>query len=414
MEDWDRIHDLILTLKLNLRVPVWAKIRVYPDREKTIAYAKMIEAAGASVICIHGRTREQKGNNPGPADLSLIRDVAAQLQVPVIANGNIQAFEDAQRVLDETGCEAVMSAVGLLQQPALFSGDRPEPLDMAREYLHFADAKHAHFRMVRPHIFQMLYAQLRHRPDLLALLAKTKQTPAGAVASYSPFLDHVRAEVGTLEEALAAQERVQQLERAAAAAAEGERASLMSSSDDGAVSVELDGRRLSKSDYKALLRKQRTMQRTRQAFSASATLSGATAASSDEDSVEGLAALSRLTGDVPSRPSADTGGDDQAGGTLHDPFSSASRYYHITQREDIYGEDVLEAHVRAEVEGGGRGRPPKGWFLVRRSNGDPFTAVRYLNLAARFPRPLSGQMFVLAAYMQGATELAVRGRREHG
>lgn len=377
MEDWDRIHDLILTLKLNLRVPVWAKIRVYPDREKTIAYAKMIEAAGASVICIHGRTREQKGNNPGPADLSLIRDVAAQLQVPVIANGNIQVFEDAQRVLDETGCEAVMSAVGLLQQPALFSGDRPEPLDMAREYLHFADAKHAHFRMVRPHIFQMLYAQLRHRPDLLALLAKTKQTPAGAVASYSPFLDRVRAEVGTLEDALAAQERVQELERAAAAAAEGERASLVSSSDDGVVSVELDGRRLSKSDYKALLRKQRTMQRTRQAFSASATLSGPAAASSDEDSVEGLAALGRLTGDVRSRPSAEAGGDDQAGGTLHDPFSSASRYYHTTQREDIYGEDVLEAHVRAEVEGGGRGRPPKGWFLVRRSNGDPFTAVRY-------------------------------------
>ena len=139
MEDWDRIHDLILTLKHNLRVPVWAKIRVYPDREKTVAYAKMIEAAGASVICIHGRTREQKGNNPGPADLSLIRSVAAELRVPVIANGNIQAFEDVQRVLDATGCEAVMSAVGLLQQPALFSGRRAEPLDMAREYLHFAD-----------------------------------------------------------------------------------------------------------------------------------------------------------------------------------------------------------------------------------------------------------------------------------
>ena len=59
MEDWDRIHDLILTLKHNLKVPVWAKIRVYPDVEKTRAYAKMIEAAGASVICIHGRTREQ-------------------------------------------------------------------------------------------------------------------------------------------------------------------------------------------------------------------------------------------------------------------------------------------------------------------------------------------------------------------
>ena len=40
-----------------------------------MAYAKMIEAAGASVICIHGRTRQQKGNSPGPADLAHIRRV---------------------------------------------------------------------------------------------------------------------------------------------------------------------------------------------------------------------------------------------------------------------------------------------------------------------------------------------------
>jgi len=241
MEDWDRIHDLILTLKHNLKVPVWAKIRVYPDVEKTRAYAKMIEAAGASVICIHGRTREQKGNDPGPADLSIIREVARELRVPVIANGNIQAFEDAAQVLEATGCHAVMSAVGLLQQPALFSGQRPEPLDAALEYLHFADAKKAHFRMVRPHIFQMLYAQLRHRPDLLAALAKTKQTDAGAVASYAPFLQRVREEVGTLADAMAAQEKVRALEQAAAAATAVQVGSLDSSADDSVVTVSLDG-----------------------------------------------------------------------------------------------------------------------------------------------------------------------------
>ena len=54
---------------------MWAKIRIFPDLDKTKAYAKMIEAAGASAICIHGRTREQKGNNPGPADLDAIRQV---------------------------------------------------------------------------------------------------------------------------------------------------------------------------------------------------------------------------------------------------------------------------------------------------------------------------------------------------
>eukprot|EP00277_Geminigera_cryophila_P036931 CAMPEP_0173104188 /NCGR_PEP_ID=MMETSP1102-20130122/39017_1 /TAXON_ID=49646 /ORGANISM="Geminigera sp., Strain Caron Lab Isolate" /LENGTH=375 /DNA_ID=CAMNT_0013999507 /DNA_START=98 /DNA_END=1222 /DNA_ORIENTATION=- len=273
MEDWDRVHDLILTLKLNLKVPVWAKIRVFPDLDKTIAYARMIEAAGASVICIHGRTRDQKGNDPGPAHLERIRDVAAQLRVPVIANGNIQSYADALHVLKVTNCQAVMSAVGLLTQPAIFSGQRPEPIEMAREYLSFADEYAAHFRMVRPHLFQMLYAHLRHRPDLLATLAKTKQTDAGALASYSPFLDLVLAEVGTLEEAQAEQQKMRELEDAAAAAAavaaeNGDQ--LDASSDDGQVTVSLDGRKLTKRDYKTLLRKQRTMQRTKQAFAAAA------------------------------------------------------------------------------------------------------------------------------------------------
>eukprot|EP00961_Rhodomonas_salina_P039561 531293-Rhodomonas_salina.1 len=65
MEDWDRIHDMVLTLKEELKVPVWAKVRVFPDLARTLEYVKMIEAAGASAIAVHGRTREQRGNNPG-------------------------------------------------------------------------------------------------------------------------------------------------------------------------------------------------------------------------------------------------------------------------------------------------------------------------------------------------------------
>jgi tRNA-dihydrouridine synthase 1 len=41
-------------------VPVTAKIRVYDDLETTLKYAKMVEAAGAQIVAVHGRTREQK------------------------------------------------------------------------------------------------------------------------------------------------------------------------------------------------------------------------------------------------------------------------------------------------------------------------------------------------------------------
>jgi tRNA-dihydrouridine synthase 1 len=362
MEDWDRVHDMILTLKQNLNVPVWAKIRIYPDLDRTKAYAKMIEAAGASIICIHGRTREQKGNDPGPADLDAIRQVAASLRVPVIANGNVATLQDAEHVLEATRCQAVMSAVGLLQQPALFSGARPEPLDMAREYLHFADRYNAHLRMVRPHIFQMLYAYLRHRPDLLAALSKTQGLPEqGAVASFSPFLDRVAADVGTLAQAEAQQEnmglRPQGMAWGLGARRSDDSGSTLSN-DDPLVPLSIDGRRLKKSEYKALLRKKRTMQRRRLPFETQAVeLDG-------EDLSEAVGSSSSSPGGLASL----------FGDGAFDPFEDASRFYHRLPADDTYGEKSLAALAQ-----GARARaaeaPCAGYFLVRRSNSDPFAAV---------------------------------------
>lgn len=74
-----------------------------------LQYAKMIQDAGAAVLCVHGRTRENKGKECTPADWSLIRKIKEHLSIPVIANGNVAVFDDIQKCLDETGCDAVMS-----------------------------------------------------------------------------------------------------------------------------------------------------------------------------------------------------------------------------------------------------------------------------------------------------------------
>jgi len=62
-DDWDLVYKLINILHVNLSIPVTAKFRVFPTVEKTVAYAKMMESAGAQILTCHGRLREQRGHN---------------------------------------------------------------------------------------------------------------------------------------------------------------------------------------------------------------------------------------------------------------------------------------------------------------------------------------------------------------
>ncbi|TFK19665.1 Dus-domain-containing protein [Coprinopsis marcescibilis] len=121
-DDWDLIYRLINILHTNLSIPVTAKFRIFDDVEKTVEYAKMLERAGAQILTCHGRIREQRGVNTGLASWRHIKAVKESVSVPVFANGNILFRDDVQRCLDATGCDGVMSAEGVLYNPALFVG----------------------------------------------------------------------------------------------------------------------------------------------------------------------------------------------------------------------------------------------------------------------------------------------------
>lgn len=143
-EDQELIYKLISTLAQNLDVPVTAKMRILETKEKTLAYAKMILSAGASLITVHGRQRHQKGHETGVADWSVIRYLRENLppETVIFANGNILQYDDIQRCLDATGADAVMSAEGNLYDPSIFAAPPPE-VDgkVEREYWRGRDGK---------------------------------------------------------------------------------------------------------------------------------------------------------------------------------------------------------------------------------------------------------------------------------
>jgi tRNA-dihydrouridine synthase 1 len=141
-EDWDLISRMIRKLHEELDVPVTAKMRVLETPEKTLAYAKTLLDAGASIITVHGRRREQKGHNTGLADWKMIRYLRENLpeETVIFANGNILQHEDIATCLEATGADGVMSAEGNLYDPTIFAAP-PPPGQEGREYWRGRDGK---------------------------------------------------------------------------------------------------------------------------------------------------------------------------------------------------------------------------------------------------------------------------------
>lgn len=138
-EDWDTIYKLINKLHHELSVPVTAKMRILETREKTLEYAKMILSAGASILTVHGRRREQKGHNTGVADWTMIRYLRDNLppETVLFANGNILNSGDLETCLAATGVDGIMSAEGNLSDPTIFA--KPPTEYNPREYWYGAE-----------------------------------------------------------------------------------------------------------------------------------------------------------------------------------------------------------------------------------------------------------------------------------
>ena len=75
MDNLQLVEQLVSELSQSVSIPVTCKIRIFPELDKTIAYAKMVERSGCSVLAVHGRTREQKDCSAIRADWDAIKAV---------------------------------------------------------------------------------------------------------------------------------------------------------------------------------------------------------------------------------------------------------------------------------------------------------------------------------------------------
>lgn len=115
----EKIEEIVHAVVESVTVPVTVKIRSGWDEKNinAVEVAKHIEKAGASAIAIHARTRAQ--GYSGKANWQIIKEVKDAVSIPVIGNGDVLSCYDAKRMLDETGCDAVMIGRGLLGNPWL-------------------------------------------------------------------------------------------------------------------------------------------------------------------------------------------------------------------------------------------------------------------------------------------------------
>lgn len=122
LQDPQRIYNTVKSVVENVKKPVTVKIRIGWDHNSinVLEVAKKIKDAGASALCIHGRTKTDL--YAGTVNYDLIRQVKEMLgDFPVIANGDITSAQKAEEVLNFTKCDAIMIGRASYGNPFIFT-----------------------------------------------------------------------------------------------------------------------------------------------------------------------------------------------------------------------------------------------------------------------------------------------------
>ncbi|RVD92066.1 trna-dihydrouridine synthase [Tubulinosema ratisbonensis] len=195
--DWGLIKEIVKLLSSKLRVPLFCKIRIFEDKEKTLKYAKLFEENGCKLLVVHGRTKEQRGVNTGMADWNVIKEIKSVLNIPVISNGNILYHSDIQKCLDYTNCDGVMVAETHIYDPSIFTNQKIECFTIFKEYISLLKKYQNDMSLFRNHFFKMFHKILEKLPHFREEIHKVKCLEEGEI-----FVDKIENEFKSIFEEL--------------------------------------------------------------------------------------------------------------------------------------------------------------------------------------------------------------------
>lgn len=128
------IYDIVRQCRNQIPKPftISVKMRLLNDISDNIKICQQLEKCGISFITLHGRTFHQSN---GEINKNALKEIKRSLRIPLIGNGGVTSLQECYELQEEIGCEGIMVANGILNNPSLFRGSTITPLDCIQTWV---------------------------------------------------------------------------------------------------------------------------------------------------------------------------------------------------------------------------------------------------------------------------------------
>ncbi|BFU24378.1 dihydrouridine synthase family protein [Entamoeba histolytica HM-1:IMSS-B] len=176
--DFDHTKEIVNAVIEAVNIPVYCKVRVFEDEEKTMRFVEMLQECGIWGIAVHGRTITEKQSMNYHARWNYIAKIKERLKIPVIANGEMRSREKIEECKKVTHSDGYMIGFGLLMNPGMCEGTIDNNEQIAEEYINivfeYKDKNLVRLSDVKGHLIKMMLYKIKQKKDLLKEIGEAR------------------------------------------------------------------------------------------------------------------------------------------------------------------------------------------------------------------------------------------------